>query len=98
MNLQSDTKVSRTATGKTIYANKVMFGTWNGIIMRRLCMGTILGWALIPWAIKKCLYPGKRGLFCKKGTVDFSTVPVYNHYKVIRGDSDSPSVNKIIKG
>lgn len=41
------------ATGKTIYANKIMLGTWNGIFMRKLCMGTILGWILIPWAIIK---------------------------------------------
>lgn len=43
------------ATGKTIYANKVMLGTWNGIFMRRLCMGTLLGWILIPLAIIKML-------------------------------------------
>ena len=43
------------ATGKTIYANQVMLGTWNGIFMRRLCMGTLLGWILIPWAIIKML-------------------------------------------
>lgn len=41
------------ATGKTIYANKIMIGTWNGIFLRRFTMGAILGVVLIPIAIIK---------------------------------------------
>lgn len=41
------------AAGKTIYADKIMIGTWNGIFMRRLTMGTLLGVVLIPVAIIK---------------------------------------------
>ena len=41
------------ATGKTIYANKILIGTWTNIFMRRLIMGTLLGVVLIPWAILK---------------------------------------------
>lgn len=41
------------ATGKTIYANSTLYGTWNAIFMRKMCMGAILGWALIPIAVYK---------------------------------------------
>ncbi len=41
------------ATGKTIYANSVMIGTWGDIFIRRVIMGTILGFILIPIAIIK---------------------------------------------
>lgn len=41
------------ATGKTIYADKILIGTWNGIFIQRVIWGTLLGWALIPWAIAK---------------------------------------------
>lgn len=43
------------ATGKTLYANKVLIGTWNGIFMQRMIWGTILGWILIPLALIKTL-------------------------------------------
>lgn len=43
------------ATGKTIYANKILFGTWNGIFLRRLTMGALLGVVLIPVAILKSM-------------------------------------------
>ena len=36
-----------------IYADKILFGTWNGIFMQRVIWGTLFGWALIPWAIVK---------------------------------------------
>ena len=41
------------ATGRTIYANKIMFGTWSNIFLRRVIMGTLLGVVLIPWALIK---------------------------------------------
>lgn len=39
------------ATGKTIYANSILVGTWNAIFIKRCCMGMILGWILIPIAL-----------------------------------------------
>ncbi len=39
------------ATGKTIYRNRILIGTTGGIFLEKLLMGTLLGWALIPWAI-----------------------------------------------
>ena len=41
------------ATGKTLYANSVLIGSWMVIFMRRVIMGTLLGWVLIPIAIFK---------------------------------------------
>lgn len=41
------------ATGKTIYANSTLIGSWTAIFMRRVIMGTLLGWALIPVALFK---------------------------------------------
>lgn len=46
------------ATGKTIYANKILIGSSNGIFGRRLVMGFLFGWALIPWAIIKLFLGG----------------------------------------
>lgn len=39
------------ATGRTIYANKILIGAGNVIFMRRLIWGTLLGWLLIPVAL-----------------------------------------------
>lgn len=39
------------ATGRTIYRNRILFGTWQGIFYERLIMGLFLGIILIPWAI-----------------------------------------------
>ena len=41
------------ATGKTIYANRILIGAWNTVFLRRVIMGTLLGVVLIPWAIIK---------------------------------------------
>lgn len=41
------------AVGKTIWANKVIYGNGSTIFVQRVIWGTILGWALIPWAIVK---------------------------------------------
>lgn len=43
------------AVGKTIYANKIVFGTWDGILMQRVVLGFVIGWLLIPVAIIKLL-------------------------------------------
>lgn len=43
------------ATGRTIYANKMLIGTGNTIFMQRLIMGTLFGRALIPIAIIKMI-------------------------------------------
>lgn len=36
------------ATGRTIYADKILIGSDNAIFGRRLVMGFLFGWALIP--------------------------------------------------
>ena len=41
------------ATGRTIYANKVVFYTGNALFLRRAVWGLVFGWVLIPWAIIK---------------------------------------------
>lgn len=46
------------ATGRTIYADKVLIGSGNAIFGRRLVMGFLFGWALIPWAIIKLFLGG----------------------------------------
>ena len=44
------------ATVKTIYANKVMIGSWGSIFLTRFAFGFFLGWILIPWALIKCIF------------------------------------------
>lgn len=39
------------ATGQTIYRNQILFGTAEGIFMKRLMTGAVLGFILIPIAI-----------------------------------------------
>lgn len=46
------------ATGRTIYADKILIGSGNAIFGRRLVMGFLFGWALIPWAIIKLFLGG----------------------------------------
>lgn len=43
------------AVGKTIYANKIIIGAWNEIIIQRIGLVLILGWILIPIALIKTL-------------------------------------------
>lgn len=44
------------AAKRTIYANKILISNKvGGIFMQILIMGTLLGWALIPWALIKLL-------------------------------------------
>lgn len=44
------------AVGKTIYANKIMIGDFFSIFLRRVVFGLILGWALIPIALIRCIF------------------------------------------
>ena len=39
------------ATGRTIYKNKILIGTGQAIFMKKVMMGAILGFVLIPIAI-----------------------------------------------
>lgn len=41
------------AANRTIYANKVMIGSWGAIVGQKLTVGVLLGWILIPVAIIK---------------------------------------------
>lgn len=43
------------AVGRTIYANRIVFGTWDKIIIEKIGLALILGWLLIPIAIIKAL-------------------------------------------
>lgn len=44
------------ATGKTIYANKIVIGSASSIFLQRLTIGFVLGIILIPIAIAKTLF------------------------------------------
>lgn len=44
------------AVGRTIYANKVVIGTWNAVFMQKAVLGFALGWALIPIALIKLIF------------------------------------------
>lgn len=39
------------ATGRTVYRNKILIGTGQGIFLQRVAVGFIFGFVLIPWAI-----------------------------------------------
>lgn len=42
------------ATGKTLYANKIVFySKFGDLFIQRFAWGVILGWILIPWALIK---------------------------------------------
>ncbi len=43
------------ATGKTIYADKVIIYSGNELFKRRITCAVFLGWILIPWALIKVL-------------------------------------------
>ena len=46
-------------SGRTIYANKIIFHAFGELFLNRLIYGFILGWLLIPWALLKSLF-GRR--------------------------------------
>lgn len=39
------------ASGRTIYANKILIGTSSAIFRKKVFTAFFLGWLLIPWAI-----------------------------------------------
>lgn len=39
------------STGRTIYKNRILLGTYSGIFLERLITGALLGWILIPVAV-----------------------------------------------
>ena len=43
------------ATGVTVYSNKIVFHAFGQLFMRRLIIGTLWGWVLIPIAIIKTI-------------------------------------------
>ena len=43
------------AAEHTIYANKILIGTWVNIFIRKLSCAIFIGWILIPIAIFKSL-------------------------------------------
>lgn len=45
------------AVGCTLWANKIVFGTASNIFIKRVCLGAVLGWILIPIAIIKLFIP-----------------------------------------
>lgn len=44
------------AANRTIYANKIVFGTWSAIFMPKFWVGMFLGWLLIPIALIKTIF------------------------------------------
>ena len=44
------------ATGRTIYANKIIIHAPGALFFRRLVWGLFLGWLLIPLAIIKLIF------------------------------------------
>lgn len=47
------------ATGRTIFRNHVLIGTYSAIIIKKIILGAILGVILIPWAIIDLLFSTK---------------------------------------
>ena len=44
------------ATGKTIFANKIIIHAPGQLFFMRFAWGMLLGWLLIPWAILKLIF------------------------------------------
>lgn len=44
------------ATGKTIYANKIIIHSFGALFIQRLILGVLLGWILIPVAIVRTIF------------------------------------------
>ena len=47
------------AVGNTIYANRILIGTSMAIFNKKMLVGMVLGWILIPVAILKLIF-GRR--------------------------------------
>lgn len=44
------------ATERTVYANKILVGSSSAIVGRKLAVGIVFGWALIPAALIKVIF------------------------------------------
>lgn len=44
------------AVGQTIWANRIVFGSWSAIFLQRILLGGVFGIVLIPWAILKLIF------------------------------------------
>lgn len=44
------------ATGKTIYANKIVFHRFGELFISRVIFATLLGWILIPLALIRSVF------------------------------------------
>lgn len=44
------------ATGRTIYRNRILMGTANGIFLHRVIIGALLGFILIPLAVLSLIF------------------------------------------
>ena len=44
------------ATGRTIFRNRILIGTAQGIFLERVIMGFLLGWILIPLDIISLIF------------------------------------------
>ncbi|MDY3854423.1 MAG: hypothetical protein SO170_05590 [Butyribacter sp.] len=47
------------AVGYTVYANKILIGTGLSIFGRKMAIGLLLGWILIPVALLKLIFVRK---------------------------------------
>lgn len=44
------------AANRTLYANKILFGSWNAIVFQKICAALFLGWLLIPIALIRVIF------------------------------------------
>ena len=44
------------AANRTVYANKVLFGSWNAIVLQKFAVALFLGWILIPIALIRVIF------------------------------------------
>lgn len=44
------------SVGYTIYANRILIGTGYGIFCKKMAIGLLIGWILIPVAILKLIF------------------------------------------
>lgn len=44
------------AAGYTVYSNYIMIGTMQSIVTKKLVVGVMFGWILIPVAVLKLLF------------------------------------------
>lgn len=44
------------AANRTVYANNVLFGSWNAIVLQKFAVAFFLGWILIPIALFRMIF------------------------------------------